>query len=83
LVAAITERRFTVDELPTGLELTLLQNAQELGLSCGRHAADLVEEDGAAVGLLESSQPVAYRARECALHVAEQLAWERSRAPRN
>ncbi len=35
------------------LELALLQNAQQLHLNGGRHVADLVQENGARVGLLE------------------------------
>jgi hypothetical protein len=35
------------------LDLLLLQDAQELGLQGWRHVADLVEEEGAAVGQLE------------------------------
>ncbi len=38
-------------------DLLLLQHAQDLGLGLGRHVADLVEEEGALVGLLEFARP--------------------------
>ena len=46
---------------------------RSLTCSAGRHLADLVEEQGAAVGLLEEARLVGDRARERAAHVAEQL----------
>ena len=56
------------------LEALLLQHAQQLGLRGGRHVADLVEEQRAAVGLLEPADAAAIGAGEGALLVAEQLA---------
>jgi len=56
------------------LELALLQNAQQLDLHRRRHVADLVQENGAGVGLLELARLGAVCARERALFVAEQLA---------
>ena len=58
------------------LHLALLQHAQQPHLGRGRHVADLVEEDGAAVRRLEQALLVAGGAGEAALHVAEQLALE-------
>ena len=54
--------------------LAVLQHAQHLGLRGERHVADFIEEERAAVRLLELAGPVLHRARERALHVAEQLA---------
>ena len=45
------------------LELLLLQHAQHLGLQRRRHVADLVEEQRAAVALLELADPPAVGAR--------------------
>ena len=50
-----------------------LQHAQHLRLRLQAHVGDLVEEDRAAVGLLEASRLVGDRAGERAAHVAEQL----------
>ena len=54
--------------------LAFLQHAQQLGLQRQRHVADLVEEQGAAVGCIEQALAVAVGAGEGALAVAEQLA---------
>ena len=52
----------------------LLQHAQQLGLRVERHVADLVEEDGAAFGLLEAAPAaLAVSAGEGAGLVAEQF----------
>src|SRR2546428_349253 len=59
-----------------GPELVLLEDAQELRLERGRHVADLVQEDRAAVGLREEPGCVADRAGEGAAHVPEELALE-------
>ena len=56
------------------LELALLQDAQQLHLNGGGHVADLVQEDGAGVGLLELAGLGGLRAGESAFLVAEQLA---------
>ena len=58
------------------LECLLLEHAQDLGLEGQRHVADLVEEDRAAVALLELADAAAVGAGEGALLVAEQLALE-------
>ena len=58
------------------LDLALLQHAQQLHLGGERDVADLVEEDGAAVGGVEEALLVALRAGEGALHVAEELRLE-------
>ena len=53
------------------LELSLLQDSQELGLHGGRELADLVEEEGSVFGGLELSFSGADGAGECALLVSE------------
>ena len=55
-------------------ELALLQDAQQPGLRLERHVADLVEEQRAALRLLEAPGRACRRAGEGALLVAEQLA---------
>src|SRR5262249_61018428 len=55
------------------LELALLQQPQQLGLHRRRHVADLVEEQRAAVGLLELAEMSCRGAGERAFFVAEQL----------
>jgi hypothetical protein len=54
----------------------LLDEAQQLGLQGHRHVADLVEEEGAAVGHFNLAQSLLAGAGEGALLVAEQLALE-------
>ena len=56
------------------LEALLVERAQHLGLRPQAHVADLVQEQRAAVGLLELADLVLVRAGEAALAVAEQLA---------
>jgi hypothetical protein len=51
----------------------LLQHAQDLGLRVRAHVADFVEEQRAAVSLLEAADALLVRARERALLVTEQL----------
>ena len=58
---------------PQPLDLALLQHAQHLGLRLRAHVADLVEEDRAAIGLLELADLLLGRAGERALLVAEEL----------
>ena len=57
-------------------ERPALQHPQQLHLGGQRDLADLVQEDGAAVGQLEPAQPPLGRAGEGALLVAEQLRLE-------
>ena len=57
-------------------ELALGQHAQQPRLQRQRHVADLVEEQGAAVGLLEAAEVAPLRAGERAGLVAEQLAFQ-------
>ena len=52
----------------------VLEHVEQLGLERQRHLADLVQEDGAAVGLLEAAELPAFGAREGPALVAEQLA---------
>ena len=56
------------------LEGVVLKHAEELGLERRRHLADLVQEDGAAVGQLELALSPLVRPGEGALLVPEQLA---------
>ena len=58
------------------LELALLQDAEELGLDERARLAHLVEEEGAARGLLEPPRARGDGAGEGALLVAEQLRLE-------
>ncbi len=57
-------------------ELAALEDAEELALDLKRHVADLVEEEGAAVALLEAADALRHRPGEGALLVAEELALE-------
>ena len=61
-----------------GPDETLLQNAQQLHLHGQAGLADLVQEDGAAVGDFKQAALVLVRARKRALNVAKQLAFEQS-----
>ena len=61
---------------PQTAELALFDHAQELDLRRRGHVTDLVEKEGAAVGVLEPSDPVAIRACKGALDVSEQFAFE-------
>ena len=54
----------------------VLQHAQKLGLGGQRHVADLVQEQRAAVGMLEQAGFVVGRAGEGTAHVPEQLAFK-------
>ena len=58
------------------VELILLQHAQQTGLGLQRHIADFIEKQGAAVGLLETPDPLAVGAGESALLVAEQFRFD-------
>ena len=58
------------------LERLLLQEPQDLRLQRDGHVPDLVEQDRAAVALLEFSDPAAVGAGERALLVTEELALE-------
>ena len=58
------------------VELAVGQHAQQPRLQVRRHVADLVEEQRAAVGLLEAAAPLRLRAGEGAALVAEQLGLE-------
>ena len=53
------------------LERHFLKHAQQLGLDLQVDVADFVEEQRAAVGLLEPSDPIAVGPRERAFDVAE------------
>ena len=58
------------------LELLLLEDAQHLGLALQAHVADLVEEQGGAVGQVELALARLGGAGEGALDVAEQLGFD-------
>src|SRR5579859_30486 len=60
-----------------GADGALLQYAQQLYLHGDAHLADLVEEDGAAAGHLEQPALVLAGPGERALHVAEELAFQK------
>ena len=62
--------------LAHSLELPFLQHPEELSLEFDRDLPDFVEEERAAVGGLEPSRAVAQGAGECALGMAEELAFE-------
>ncbi len=66
--------------LAHALEFALLQHSQQLHLKLGAHAADFVEEDGAAVRRLEPAGLVVERPGERPLDVAEELAFEQALA---
>ena len=74
-VAAMT-RTLAFDRLVAAdaVELAVGQHAQQPRLQVERHVADLVEEQRAAVGLLEAAAAHRLRAGEGAALVAEQLA---------
>ena len=59
-----------------GLDLAVLEEAQEQRLHAQAHLADFVEEQRAAVRQTELADLVAIRAGEAALDVAEQLRFE-------
>ena len=58
------------------LELALLKHAQELHLHRQADIADLIEQECATVSALEPADMPRQRVRECALLVAEKLAFE-------
>ncbi len=63
------------DRLPAAdaLKRSFLQHPQQIGLCVERQVADLVEEDGSAIGRLEQADAAPGRPGECAALVAEQL----------
>jgi hypothetical protein len=56
------------------LELAFLEDPEKLWLELGRHVSDLVQEEGASVGLLKASAPADDRTSEGALPIAEEFA---------
>jgi hypothetical protein len=74
LVAATTRTStFTVRLAPTGRTSPFLQDAQQLHLERGRRFADFIQENRAALRLLEQSPRVVDGAGERAAGVAKQL----------
>ena len=71
-----TEIRRRHARLAEAPHLLLLQHAQQLDLRVGRHLADLVEEQRAAIGRLDQAALVGQGPREGAALVAEQLGLE-------
>ena len=69
---------FTLHRLAAAdaVDLAFLQGAQQLGLKAAVHLGDFVEQQGAAVGLLELADAPRHRAGEGALLMAEQLAFQ-------
>ena len=63
-------------------EPLLLERAQQHRLLVEPELADLVEEEQAAVGAAQQARPVAHRAGERALHVAEERRHRRVAAER-
>ncbi len=59
------------------LDLTFFKHAKQFHLHIGRHVADFVEKDGAAVRRLESALAGLQRAGEGALLVAEKFGFEK------
>src|SRR5882757_1016474 len=53
-----------------------LQDAQQFDLHPGRHFADLIKKDGAAVGSLEKPLAIGVGAGESAFDIAEQLGFK-------
>ena len=77
MVAAITRTStLRAVERSDALHFLVLQNAQQLGLRGQRHIADLIQEQRAAVGVLEQPGLVVGGAGEGALDVAEQFAFK-------
>ena len=72
------DRRLAADPV----ELAFGQHAQQPRLQRGRHVADLVEKQRAAIGLLEAAAAQRIGAGERALLVAEQLGLEQVRGER-
>jgi hypothetical protein len=68
--AHVDGARFGLADAP---DLACFEDAQQLRLLLERKLADLVEEDGAAVRVLERSRTIAGCAGERALHVSEEL----------
>ena len=58
------------------VKTAIAQNPEQARLQLKRHVANFIEEQGAAIGLLKTSAPLALRARESAPLVAEQFALE-------
>ena len=56
------------------LELHFLQHPKHLGRGCHAHVRDLIQEEGPAVGELETSQPQLVCSGECSALVSEQVA---------
>jgi hypothetical protein len=66
----------SVSSPPKRFERSFLKHAQQLGLGREAHVGDLVEEDRAAVALLELAAPALGGTRESTALVAEELALE-------
>ena len=58
------------------IELAVGEHPEQARLELGRHVSNLVEEQRAAVGLLETAEAPGLGAGECAAFVAEQLGFQ-------
>ena len=58
------------------IELAVGQHPQQAGLHLRRHIADLVQKQGAAIGLLEAAASLCRRAGEGATLMAEQFGFQ-------
>src|SRR5690554_8170061 len=69
-------RDWSSDVCSSDLNLPVLDGFEQLGLEVRRHFAELVEEQGAAVGLFDQSPVARHGARERAGFVPEQLGFQ-------
>src|SRR6478672_6276781 len=60
------------------LDIARLQHTKQLGLQCEWHVPDLIEEDGAGVRQLETTDTIGLRIGEGAFDVTEELTLEQS-----
>ncbi len=58
------------------LDLAFLQNAQQFGLDLHRNLSDFVQQNGAAMRLLEAPHPIVHRASERSLGVPKQFGFD-------
>ena len=62
---------------PDRLDLPFLEHAEQLHLHVGRHIADLIEKQRAAVGKLKAPEPIRQGPGKGALAMAEEFAFEK------
>ena len=61
---------------PDGLNLPLLKDPKQLDLHVGRHIANLIQEQGAAMGQLKAPKAICKRPRKGPLSMTKKLALE-------